>query len=239
MNLDYFNNSYSKSILEGSTKFTESLKKARINLQTIKFNNRNRSIDLGSGTGAYSIAMRDLGFKEIYSLEYSLPMIKILNQNLKESGIKIIETDIQNIKKYNFSEIDFINCTGDTILYLNSKDKVLVLLAQLYSILNSDGIVYFEFRDFSIEKDLTDSFQITKQSQNFIKTVGTIYEPDHVLTIDLNQIEINGKWNLEKGLSKKLRIDKKEFLEMNESVGMKVRNDFSSEDVVKLTLEKI
>ncbi len=235
-NLAYFSDIYIQNYSEIGEVFSDRIEKAKKDLDGVNFLNTNSAIDIGCGPGAYSIALSNLGFSEIHAVDFCRD---IFHQDLlRNNHIKIHTIDIRQIEKLSFKEMDFILCTGDTILYLNGESEIDRLFSLISEMLNAEGQFLLKFRDFSVELPFIERFKTSKATDSFIKNIGLIYEKEYLYTVDLINKIVDGKWITEKGQSKKYRLSFEKSLSLLEKNGMKVKKSSSRNMNIEILAKK-
>jgi SAM-dependent methyltransferase len=221
-NFTYFSNTYIQSFSGTEELFSSHITKAIKDLDEMVFTEKGIAVDLGCGPGAYSLALANLGFSTIHAIDFCN---QIFHQDLlANNSVETHTLDIRQIDNLDLFDCDFILCTGDTILYMNDESEVLKLIAWISRALKSQGLVLFEFRDFSMELPIIERFKTTKVSTHFIKNIGLVYDEQFIHTVDVINKKVNEKWVTIKGQSKKLRLSFNQIQKLLESNGLKIAN---------------
>lgn len=165
------------------------------------------ALDLGAGCGFQSIPLAKTGFSVI-ALDTDG---KLLNELKNKSGtlaVTVVQDDLINFDKYARDKAELIVCMTDTLVHLESKEKVLSLFKKVVSSLESGGKFIITFRDLSSELSELDRFIPVKSDENIIFTCFLEYEPETVKVHDIIYKKKNEKWNLNKSFYRKLRLSK-------------------------------
>jgi len=81
-------------------------------------------LDVGSGTGTYSIPFAKIGYK-VFSFDYSEDMAEILIDKGKGiDGFIPFKFDMDKIDEIDSDEFKLIYCIGNTLVHLGSKEKI-------------------------------------------------------------------------------------------------------------------
>ena len=100
-----------------------------------------RILDIGCGPGIYTKLLYDMGFRNIYGIDFSPFMIK---KAIKLSGNRKINYKLADINKLPFHNnmFDIIICFG-VFQYLNSAKDRKSALKEIKRVLKKNGILYF------------------------------------------------------------------------------------------------
>lgn len=237
-NQTFFNTIYLNDYIDDAN-FENRLCKVQNELKELPFLAKRRALDLGAGPGVYSFALSNLGFNEVVAIDYSQKLLDlILERKTPSHNIEIINADLHKLDELSLGEFDFINITGDTVLYLNEKKHIKDLLEVVFSLLKDHGIFYIQFRDFSKEEELLDRFKVTNQSDNYNKIISMNYDKDFIFTVDLVNRKVDGEWIFEKGMNKKIRISKIEMKNILQDVGFDIVMLADDHENIKLLCSK-
>jgi len=165
------------------------------------------AIDLGAGCGFQSIPLAKAGFSVI-ALDIDSKLLKELIENSGTITVKAIQDDLINFDKYTSDNAELIVCMTDTLLHLESKDKVHSLFNKVVASLDEGGIFIITFRDLSFELSELDRFIPVKSDEKIIFTCFLEYEPETVKVHDIVYKKNNGEWRLSKSFYRKLRLSK-------------------------------
>lgn len=166
------------------------------------------AIDLGAGCGFQSIPLANAGFAVI-ALDIDGKLLNELKNNSGTLAINIVQDDLINFDKYAKDKAELIVCMTDTLVHLESKDKVLSLFNKAVSSLEPGGKFIITFRDLSSELSELDRFIPVRSDENIIFTCFLEYEPEKVKVYDIIYRKNNHeKWNLNKSFYRKLRLSK-------------------------------
>lgn len=165
------------------------------------------AIDLGAGCGFQSIPLAKAGFS-VTAVDIDGKLLNELKDNSGSLAVKIIKDDLVNFDKYVKGKAELIVCMTDTLVHLDSKDKVLSLFTKVVSSLELGGKFIITFRDLSSELSELDRFIPVRSDRNMIFTCFLEYEPETVKVHDIVYKKKNGKWDLNKSFYRKLRLSK-------------------------------
>jgi 2-polyprenyl-3-methyl-5-hydroxy-6-metoxy-1,4-benzoquinol methylase len=163
------------------------------------------AIDLGSGCGFQSISLAKAGYS-VTAIDIDAKLLDELRNNCGELQIEIIRDDLINFDKTTQKEAELIVCMTDTILHLESKEKVILLFDKVFRALEPKGKFILTFRDLTHELNELDRFIPVKSDENTIFTCFLEYETETVKVHDLVYKKSLGEWELLKSFYRKLRL---------------------------------
>jgi ubiquinone/menaquinone biosynthesis C-methylase UbiE len=165
------------------------------------------AIDLGSGCGFQSIPLAKAGYS-VTAIDIDAKLLNELRSNCGELQINTIKDDLINFDKITQKGVELIVCMTDTIVHLESKDKVLSLFDKVFVALESKGKFILTFRDLTKKLNELDRFLPVKSDENLIFTCFLEYETEAVKVHDLVYKKSLGKWKFFKSFYRKLRLSK-------------------------------
>ncbi len=171
------------------------------------------AIDLGAGCGFQSIPLAKAGYS-VTSIDIDAKLLNELNYNCGELQINTVQDDLVNFDKISPKGAELIVCMTDTIVHLESKDKVISLLAKVFDALEPKGKFILTFRDLTYELSELDRFLPVKSDENIIFTCFLEYETETVKVHDIvykKSPEEWEEWKLFKSFYRKLRLSKDWF----------------------------
>lgn len=96
-------------------------------------------LDVGSGTGTYSIPFARIGYK-VFSFDYSEEMVEIMiNKGNGLDGFIPFKFDMDKIDEIDSNEFKLIYCIGNTLVHLGSKEKIENFFKNSYNKLDEEG----------------------------------------------------------------------------------------------------
>lgn len=162
------------------------------------------ALDLGSGHGIHSAALKELRF-DVVAVDFSKQLLHELKQNLG-SEVKVIEADITDFGSYSGITPELIICMGDTLTHLESFTEVKKLIRNSAEMLPVKGRFVLSFRSLAAELTGEKRFIPVKSDNNRILTCFLEYFPEHVMVSDLLYENISGKWEMKVSSYPKLRL---------------------------------
>ena len=166
------------------------------------------AIDLGAGCGFQSIPLAQAGYS-VTAIDVDSKLLNELRRNRGELKIDIVQDDLANFDKVVQSDAELIICMTDTILHLDSEDKVKSVFSKVGKNLESGGKFVLSFRDLTYELKELDRFLPVKSDENIIMTCFLEYEPETVKVHDIVYKKRIGRWELFKSYYRKLRLSEK------------------------------
>ena len=165
------------------------------------------AIDLGSGCGFQSIPLAKAGYS-VTAIDIDAKLLNELRSNCGELQIKTIRDDLINFDKNTQKGVELIVCMTDTIVHLESKEKVTSLFDKVFEALETKGKFILTFRDLTHEFNELDRFLPVKSDENIIFTCFLEYETEAVKVHDIVYKKLHGEWKLFKSFYRKLRLSK-------------------------------
>jgi precorrin-6B methylase 2 len=163
------------------------------------------AIDLGAGCGFQSIPLANLGFS-VTAVDLDQKLLNELKANASNLDIVTIQDDLINFEQYVDRKAELIVCMTDTLLHLESQEKVSTLLQKIFVSLESKGKLIITFRDLAQELSELDRFIPLKSDEQTIFTCFLEFEPDTVKVHDLVYQQDRNGWKLNKSFYRKLRL---------------------------------
>lgn len=178
------------------------------------------AVDLGAGCGFQSIALAQLGFL-VTAIDLDEKLLQELKANSGKLNITAIQDDLLNFDRHIDKSAELIICMTDTILHLESKEKVSSLFQKVFASLEDEGKLIITFHDLADELSELDRFIPLKSDEQTILTCFLEYEPETVKVHDLVYQKDNGSWKLNKSFYRKLRLSPQWVKEELKNVGFR------------------
>jgi 2-polyprenyl-3-methyl-5-hydroxy-6-metoxy-1,4-benzoquinol methylase len=165
------------------------------------------AIDLGAGCGFQSIPLAKTGYS-VTAIDIDAKLLNELSSNCDELQITTIRDDLINFDKNTQKGAELIVCLTDTIIHLESKEKVSSLFNKVFEVLEPKGKFILTFRDLTHELNELARFLPVKSDENIIFTCFLEYETETVKVHDIVYRKTVGEWRLFKSFYRKLRLSK-------------------------------
>jgi precorrin-6B methylase 2 len=165
------------------------------------------AIDLGAGCGFQSIPLARAGFS-VTAIDLDSKLLDELKSNSGDLPIKIVQNDLADFYKHINGNAELIVCMTDTLIHLESKERVISLFQKAIASLEDGGKFIITFRDLSYELSELDRFMPVKSDENTIFTCFLEYESETVKVHDLVYKRAGDTWSLGKSYYRKLRLSK-------------------------------
>ncbi|MBN2640732.1 MAG: class I SAM-dependent methyltransferase [Victivallales bacterium] len=178
------------------------------------------AVDLGAGCGFQSIPLAKTGFSVI-AIDTDNGLLQELNRNKNTLPIKTVNDDLYKFDQYINSKAELIVCMTDTILHLESCERVETLLKKIADNLEPEGKFILSFRDLSHALTECDRFIPVKSDENTIMTCFLEYETETVKVHDLVYRKNGGTWDFHKSFYRKLRLSNTWFEQKLTSAGFR------------------
>ncbi len=163
------------------------------------------AIDLGAGSGIYSIPLAQMGY-EVTAVDFNSQLLKELKNNAANLPINIINDDIRNIARKKHIFPGLIVCGGDTISHLDSVDEVGQFIFDISTILGDEGVFYLSFRDYAKELEDEKRFIPVRSDETRVHTCFLEYFEDKVKITDLLNEKNGVGWKQKVSSYYKVRI---------------------------------
>lgn len=165
------------------------------------------AVDLGAGCGFQSIPLAQAGFS-VTAIDLDTKLLDMLASNSGDLPVKIVRDDLADFDKHIDGNAELIVCMTDTLIHLESKDRVISLFEKVVASLEDGGKFIITFRDLSYELSELDRFITVKSDDNIIFTCFLEYEPETVKVHDLVYMKKDSQWSLNKSYYRKLKLSK-------------------------------
>lgn len=165
------------------------------------------AVDLGAGCGFQSIPLAQIGFC-VTAIDLEEKLLNELKENSGKLPITAVQDDLINFERHINSKPELVICMTDTIIHLESKDKVTLLFKKVFSTLEENGKFIITLRDLSTELSELDRFIPVKSDEKIIFTCFLEYEQNTVKVHDLVYKKEVDSWKLNKSFYRKLRLSK-------------------------------
>lgn len=180
-------------------------------------------LDVGSGTGTYSIPFARIGYK-VFSFDYSEEMVEIMIE--KGKGLdKFIafKYDMDKINELDSDEFKLIYCIGNTLVHLGSKDKIANFFVNSYNKLDDEGslIVQIVNYDKVLKNNISELPFIDRAAQGVSFRRIYEFEDGMVNFIGDLKVKVNDHTNEYRNSTKLLPVLKSELDEYARRAGFK------------------
>ena len=163
------------------------------------------AIDLGAGCGFQSIPLARSGYT-VTAIDFDAKLLSELQRNSDGLEITTVQGDLIDFDKSLNADAELIVCMTDTILHLESREKVALLFAKVYAALEAGGKFIITFRDLNYELKDADRILPVRSDENTIFTCFLEYDSETVKVHDIVYQKSDGVWNLSKSFYSKLRL---------------------------------
>ena len=163
------------------------------------------AVDLGAGCGFQSIPLARSGYT-VTAIDFDAKLLSELQRNSDGLEITTVQGDLIDFDKSLNADAELIVCMTDTILHLESREKVALLFAKVYAALEAGGKFIITFRDLNYELKDADRILPVRSDENTIFTCFLEYDSETVKVHDIVYQKSDGVWNLSKSFYSKLRL---------------------------------
>jgi precorrin-6B methylase 2 len=165
------------------------------------------AVDLGSGCGFQSIPLARAGYS-VTAIDIDAKLLNELRSNCGNLPIEIIRDDLIDFGKHTQKGVELVVCMTDTILHLESEEKVALLFEKVLAYLEPKGRFVLTFRDLTHELTELDRFLPVRSDEDTIFTCFLEYEAKAVKVHDIIYKKSSGEWRLIKSFYRKLRLSR-------------------------------
>jgi len=219
-----------EAVLERNAEF---FKSQNVAPQTTKF-----AVDLGAGNGFQTIPLALLGFS-VLAIDLSAKLLQELESQAGNLGVQIIEDDLLNFSSYCEIEPELIICMGDTLMHLESVEKVSDLIKKVSENLAAGGRFILSFRDYvSSELRGNERFIPVRSDDERIFTCFLEYEAKTICVHDLLYTRREGKWEFAISSYRKLRLDPNWIKDDLERANLEIISESSNSGMIYLIAQK-
>lgn len=143
-------------------------------------------LDLACGTGSYAIALGQKGHR-VDAVDLGEEMINIA----KSKGglyVNFVEADMTKVKEvFEGNKYDFIFCIGNSLVHLENKEKVQILLKNMHDMLNYEGSILIQIINYDrIIKYNVDSLPTINRDEKGVKFVRNYIYSEKNSKVDFN-----------------------------------------------------
>lgn len=165
------------------------------------------AIDLGAGSGLYSIPLAELGFS-VVAIDSCAGLLGELRNSAGDSPIQPVSGNLTAFRTFHPGPADVILCMGDTLTHLPTRESVEVLFEEVKTALEPGGVFVATFRDYvSAPLEGTERFIPVRSDEKRILTCFLEYGDEVVTVYDLLHCRTETGWTASVSAYTKLRLD--------------------------------
>jgi SAM-dependent methyltransferase len=173
----------------------------------VKTEQKGLAVDLGSGPGYQSFALANLGYEKVFAVHTSRQLLDELEAYKAEQPVVTLLASLRAFAQFvKQGNVNAIVCMGDTLTHLDNRADVTKLFCDVFSALETNGILILTFRDFSCELYGLDRIIPVRRDEDRVMTCTLDYNATNVFVSDLVHVRENGSWTLHKSSYQKLRL---------------------------------
>lgn len=165
------------------------------------------AIDLGAGSGLYSIPLAELGFS-VVAIDSCVGLLEELEKSAGDNQVRPVLGDLTAFRTYHPGQADVILCMGDTLTHLPTRESVEELFEEMKSALEPEGVFVATFRDYvSAPLEGTARFIPVRSDEQHILTCFLEYGDEVVTVHDILHSRNESGWMTSVSAYTKLRLD--------------------------------
>lgn len=195
------------------------------------------ALDLGAGCGFQAIALAKSGYK-VTAIDLDAKLLGELNENAEGLEITTVQGDLIDFDQNLENHPELIICMTDTILHLESKEKVIALFKKTFSALEKGGKFILTFRNLIYELKDNDRILPVRSDENIIFTCFLEYEAETVKVHDIVYRKSGKAWTLSKSFYRKLRLSETWISEQLSQVGFSKIASSTDKGVITLIAQR-
>lgn len=182
------------------------------------------AIDLGAGTGIYSMALARLGY-DVTACDNCVELVEGLRSRAQGLSIDAVAGDLRAFRGKQSGKAEVIVCMGDTLTHLDREHSVVTLFSHVRHALGAAGTFVASFRDYTDCLSGTDRFIPVRSDSNRVLTCFLEYHDKTVWVHDIIHERDDSAWTMRVSRYPKLRISPAWASELLASQGFDVRSD--------------
>lgn len=179
-------------------------------------------LDLACGTGSYAIALAQKGHR-VDAVDLGEEMINIA----KSKGglyVNFALADMTKVKEvFEGSKYDFIFCIGNSLVHLENREKVQIMLKNMHDMLNYEGSILLQIINYDrIIKYNIDSLPTINRAEKGVKFIRNYVYNEKSSKVDFNTELVISKDDKEEKLENSvelLALQSEELINMLEKAG--------------------
>lgn len=123
-------------------------------IDILKKHGARKVLDVSTGTGFHSIRLRQAGF-DVVSADGSPEMLAKAFENAREHGfiLRTVQADWRWLNRTIHEQFDAVICLGNSFTHLFVENDRRKALAEFYAVLNHDGILILDQRNYDVILD--------------------------------------------------------------------------------------
>lgn len=195
------------------------------------------AVDLGAGSGFQSIPLATAGFA-VTAIDVCQQLLQELSDRDKTGRTRTVLADLVNFDRHVPGNIELITCMTDTLLHLESLEKVRSLSEKVFSSLDKNGKFIATFRDLTHELSGLDRFLPVRSDEKTIFTCFLEYRPDTVTVYDIIYHNDGNGWQLYKSGYPKLRLTAEQVTGCLAGAGLNIIQSGNNNGLITIIAQK-
>ncbi|HSK58133.1 MAG TPA: class I SAM-dependent methyltransferase [Actinomycetospora sp.] len=170
---------------------------------------RGTAVDLGSGSGAQSLALADLDYNPVLAVDTDSHLLAELRVHAAgRPAVRTWEADaLTAVAELDRGSVAVAVCMGDTLLHLASPAAVDELFVQVGRVLQPGGVVVMTYRDLTGDLHGTDRFiPVRSDDEKIMMCFLDVADPDVVEVHDIVHTRTDRGWVMTASSYPKLRL---------------------------------
>lgn len=195
------------------------------------------AVDLGAGSGFQSIPLAAAGFT-VTAFDLCERLLQELSANDTTGSIRTVQADLVGFDQHVSGKIELITCMTDTLLHLESLEKVEALAKIVFNSLEENGRFIVTFRDLTHELTGLDRLLPVRSDEKTIFTCFLEYRPDTVNVHDIIYHNNGDGWQLYKSCYPKLRLPPDRVKDCLTGAGLNIIESENTNGLITIIAQK-
>jgi SAM-dependent methyltransferase len=163
------------------------------------------AVDLGAGFGMHAIPLARGGY-DVVAIDTSSQLLDVLRANSTGLGIRAVEADLLDFRRYVSGSASLIVCLGDTLTHLAERSQVARLFGDVAASLRPGGRFVVTFRDYRRPPVGNARFIPVRSDADRIQMCFLEELPEHMRVHDIVHERDGAAWRASVSSYEKLRL---------------------------------
>lgn len=195
------------------------------------------AVDLGAGSGFYSVALAEAGYRVI-AIDFSAPMLEILKFHAGNLPIRPVHADIRTLVAWEKQQPELIVCMGDTLTHLPDYVSARNLIRRCARELTKGGTLILSCRNYSDKPPGSTAVFPVQRDEDRIFLCRIDYGIERVRVTDILYTRESGSWERMSGTYSKLPVAPDSLRQMLSDAGFRIRFNEAGNETITLIGQK-